>query len=131
LFERWANARIGHRLEQIATDGSQKLAARLNPVAAERLAAGARPRWIALTYAAWAQTVARAAAGAAVVPLADPRAAELCAVAARAGEPRALARALLGELQAPDGLTEAVADWVEHLRADGVQRAVYAALRES
>jgi hypothetical protein len=65
------------------------------------------------------------------VPLADPRAAELCAVAADADEPRALARSLLGMLRAPDELTEAVADWVEHLRADGVQTAVYGALRES
>ena len=54
LDERFANPRMGHRLEQIAADGSQKLPARLLPVARERLAAGAEPRWVALAVAAWA-----------------------------------------------------------------------------
>jgi fructuronate reductase len=129
LFERWANPRIGHRLEQIASDGSQKLAVRLNPAAAERLADGAQPRWIALAFAAWAENVARAAAGERE-PLADPRAAELGEAAAGAHEPRALARAMLGAVRAPEALVEPVGDWLERLRADGVQDAVRGALRE-
>jgi fructuronate reductase len=129
LFERWANPRIGHRLEQIATDGSQKLAVRLNAPAAERLADGAQPRWIALAFAAWAENVARAATGERE-PLADPRAVELGEAAAGAHEPRALARAMLGAVRAPEALVEPVGDWLERLRADGVQDAVRGALRE-
>jgi mannitol-1-phosphate/altronate dehydrogenase len=53
LDERFGNPRLGHRLAQIAIDGSQKLPARLLPVARERLAAGAEPRWVALAIAAW------------------------------------------------------------------------------
>ena len=129
LFERWANPRIGHRLEQIASDGSQKLAVRLNAPAAERLADGAQPRWIALAFAAWAENVARAAAGERE-PLADPRAVELGEAAAGAHEPRALARAMLGAVRAPEALVEPVGDWLERLRADGVPDAVRGALRE-
>jgi fructuronate reductase len=130
LFERWANPRIGHRLEQIAMDGSQKLAVRLVPAAAERLRAGAVPRWMALAIAAWAQTVARAAAGDSATPLADTRADELCAAAADATGPRALAEAMLRALNGPEALAEPVADWLEALRADGVESAVRRALRE-
>jgi fructuronate reductase len=54
LDERFANPRMGHRLEQIALDGWQKLPARLLPVARERRAAGAEPRWVALVVAAFA-----------------------------------------------------------------------------
>jgi fructuronate reductase len=54
LDERFANPRMAHRLEQIATDGAQKLPARLLPVARERRAQGAEPRWVALVVAAFA-----------------------------------------------------------------------------
>ena len=55
LGHRWINPRIHHRLEQIGSDGSQKLPARFGGPARERLEAGAPPRWIALVMAAWAQ----------------------------------------------------------------------------
>jgi fructuronate reductase len=128
LFERWANPRIAHRLAQIAADGSQKLAVRLVPPARERLAAGAMPHWIALALAAWAETVARAAAGDAAVALSDPRAAELCEAAAHTGTERELATAMLQALGAPEELSEPVAEWLRALRADGVERAVRASL---
>ncbi|MBE2314402.1 mannitol dehydrogenase family protein [Solirubrobacter sp. CPCC 204708] len=44
LDARWSNPRIGHRLEQIALDGQQKLPARFG---------GLRGRWVALAIAAW------------------------------------------------------------------------------
>ena len=55
MLARFANPRLGHPLQQIATDGSEKLAARMFPAARERLRAGAEPRWIALVVAAWAR----------------------------------------------------------------------------
>ena len=44
MLERFANPRIAHRLEQIATGAEQKLAQRLLPPARELLAAGREPR---------------------------------------------------------------------------------------
>jgi fructuronate reductase len=55
LFERWANPRIAHRLEQIATGAEQKLALRLVPPARELLAEGREPLRIARVIAAWAR----------------------------------------------------------------------------
>jgi fructuronate reductase len=130
LFERWANARMGHRLQQIAADGSQKLAVRLVPAARERLATGAVPHWIALAFAAWAETVARAA-GDSAARLADARAAELCEAAARAGDERDLAAVMLAALDAPAEMSDSVADWLRALRADGVEKAVRRALRDA
>jgi fructuronate reductase len=130
LFERWANPRIAHRLAQIAADGSQKLAVRLVPAARERLAAGAVPHWIALAVAAWAETVARAAAGDPAMALSDARAAELCEAAARAGSEQVLAAAMLHALAAPEELNEPVAQWLRAIRTDGVERAVRDGLRD-
>ena len=55
LDARWSNPRMMHRLDQIATDGSQKLPARFAAPARARLADGEPPRWIALALAAWAR----------------------------------------------------------------------------
>jgi fructuronate reductase len=93
LGERFANPRMGHRLEQIAMDGSQKLPARLLPVARERLAAGAEPRWVALAVAAWALHVRSDAVSA--------------------------LRALDPELAANQVFRDLVTDWSERLSAPG------------
>jgi fructuronate reductase len=93
LDERFANPRMGHRLEQIAMDGTQKLPARLLPVARERLAAGAEPRWVALAVAAWALHV-------------------------RSDAVTAL-RALDPELAASQVFRDLVTDWSERLSATG------------
>ncbi len=53
LFERWANPRIAHRLEQIATGAEQKLALRLVPPARELRAQGREPARIERVIAAW------------------------------------------------------------------------------
>ena len=103
LSRRWANPRIDHRLTQIAMDGSKKLPARLSGPAAERLAAGARPRWIAFAVACWIEHL-------------------------RAGEhvsdPGAdLATAL--ELF-PDGLREPVEEWLEAFASHGIRAALRA-----
>ncbi|MFL5580724.1 MAG: mannitol dehydrogenase family protein [Gemmatimonadaceae bacterium] len=57
FLARFANPRLGHPLQQIAADGSEKLAARIFPAARERLRAGEEPHWIALVVAAWARHV--------------------------------------------------------------------------
>jgi fructuronate reductase len=53
LAVRFSNGRIEHRLEQIAQDGTRKLALRILPVAEAELAAGAMPRGCATAVAAW------------------------------------------------------------------------------
>jgi len=100
LDERFANPRMGHRLEQIAMDGSQKLPARLLPVARERLAAGAEPRWVALAVAAWALHERG--------DVARPRDAADTAL-----------RALDPDLAANQVFRDLVADWIERLSATG------------
>ena len=123
LGERWANPRIGHRLGQIATDGSQKLPARLAEPARERLAAGAAPRWIALALAAWALHLEDG-------DVRDAGAAGVCAALARAPSPAARAAAVLDpalfgpELGGPGPLRDLVAEWLERIGADGVRSAL-------
>jgi fructuronate reductase len=53
LLERWSNPRIRHRLEQIATDGSQKVPARIGAVVEHYRAAGEMPVTAATLIGAW------------------------------------------------------------------------------
>jgi fructuronate reductase len=53
LLARFANARMRHQLEQIASDGARKLPLRLLAPARELLAAGREPAGICLAVAAW------------------------------------------------------------------------------
>jgi fructuronate reductase len=53
LLERWANPRIAHRLEQIATDGSLKLPLRAVPVIRHFRATGRMPEAAIHTVAGW------------------------------------------------------------------------------
>ncbi|MFP5406233.1 MAG: mannitol dehydrogenase family protein, partial [Gammaproteobacteria bacterium] len=55
LLERFANPALGHRLSQIAIDGSQKIPMRWLPAVHERLAAGVVPDALALAIAGWAR----------------------------------------------------------------------------
>lgn len=57
LAERFANPRIEHPLEQIATDTLTKLRVRIAPVAELELSAGRRAAGSALAIAAWIATV--------------------------------------------------------------------------
>jgi fructuronate reductase len=92
FLARFANPRLGHPLQQIAADGSEKLAARVFPAARERLRAGAEPRWIALVVAAWARHLA----GAPGPEVRDARAETLQAALARSGDIGRRAESLLG-----------------------------------
>jgi fructuronate reductase len=92
FLARFDNPRLGHPLQQIAADGSEKLAARMFPAARERLRAGAEPRWIALVVAAWARHLA----GAPGPQVRDGHAEVLQAALARSDDPMRRAEALLG-----------------------------------
>jgi fructuronate reductase len=123
LDERFANPRMGHRLEQIASDGSQKLPVRLIPVARERLAAGAEPRWVALAVATWALHLRGDAVH-------DEGATPLRAALGRAGTPRSAADAVLRALGADDPVfRDLVADWIEGLGAEPQRERCLALLR--
>jgi len=88
LIERFSNPNTRHTTIQVAMDGSKKLPIRLLGTIADRLAAGARPRYAARALAAWAVFVARgrSRAGRELV-LDDPRAVELAEAAGRGAEP--------------------------------------------
>ncbi|MFT4249078.1 MAG: mannitol dehydrogenase family protein [Pseudomonas sp.] len=79
ILERFGNPAIGHRLAQIAWDGSQKLPVRLLPVIAEALAAGRRIDRLCLPVAAWIRFVRRQVRER--VALVDPLAETLGAIA--------------------------------------------------
>jgi fructuronate reductase len=55
LMLRFSNPKIEHRLEQIAIDGSQKIAIRILETVRENLAAGRPTRLLAMVAAAWLQ----------------------------------------------------------------------------
>ncbi|MFD6177791.1 MULTISPECIES: mannitol dehydrogenase family protein [unclassified Isoptericola] len=100
LLERFANPATGHTTLQVSMDGTQKIPIRWGGIVADRLAAGAVPSGAAFALAAWSEVVRREAAAGRLVD--DPRAAELAAVVARAGDgdpaaaaPADVARALL------------------------------------
>jgi fructuronate reductase len=116
LHDRFANPRMGHRLVQIAADGSQKLPARLLPVARERLAAGAEPRWVALVVAAWALHLrGRAVHDDGAAPVREA----LSKVSAPRDSADAVLRALDPHLAADQVFRDLVADWIERLSAPG------------
>jgi fructuronate reductase len=119
LDERFANPRMGHRLEQIASDGSQKLPARLLPVARERLAAGAEPRWVALAVAAWARHLrGDAVHDEAAAPIREA----LARVTTLRDSADAVLRALDPRLAASQVFRDLTAEWIGRLAADGVGR---------
>jgi fructuronate reductase len=53
LFERWSNDALGHRTQQVGTDGSVKLPQRVPLPALRLLDQGVMPEHLALTIAAW------------------------------------------------------------------------------
>ena len=53
LFERWSNTALGHRTQQVGSDGSVKLGQRVPEPALLQLRAGRLPHHLALTVAAY------------------------------------------------------------------------------
>ena len=58
LFVRFANPALDHRTSQVASDGSQKLPARITAPVLHHVAAGGVPRVLALTVAAYVRCLA-------------------------------------------------------------------------
>jgi fructuronate reductase len=95
LMRRFVNPVIGHRLRQIAMDGSQKIPQRLVAAAVELIAIGREPSAIALAIAAWMKwQTARDDAGR-TFEVDDPLAATTSLLTASARGPEQLASALL------------------------------------
>ena len=76
LLERFANPRIRHQLDQIATDGSQKLPVRILPTLRREREQGRMPPGAVLVLAAWLCTLRGLGA-----PVNDPRAEEIMPLA--------------------------------------------------
>ena len=130
LGRRWINPRIHHRLEQIGTDGSQKLPARFAEPARRRLEEGAPPRWIALVMAAWARHLQAPDGG---LPVNDPGAEPVQEALAAAGDHGAEARAVLAvlgeEVAGSEPMHDLVVDWLARLDADGIAGTLREAVR--
>lgn len=128
VLDRFANPAIAHRTVQVAMDGSQKLPQRLLHTAADRLAAGASPRWVALMVAAWMQYVAGRADDGRPLRLDDPLAERLRAAAAGAGgsaaatvsELFAIGEVFEPELAGDESFRLLVTGWLADLRRHGV-----------
>lgn len=138
LRARFANAALGHRIAQIAMDGSQKLPQRWLPVLRRRLAAGRALPCLATALAAWMRYVGgNGTAGSAPV-IDDPLALRLAAATAGVHDPQGLCRALLGvgeifggDLAQNDALAAAVVRAIRTLDEGGVHAALRACLQES
>ena len=94
MLRRFRNPAIGHKLAQIAWDGSQKLPYRLLDSIAEARAAGLPFARLAKAVAAWMRFVQRRTQNA--VPIVDPLADRLAALAGQSGDDLALLDSLLG-----------------------------------
>src|SRR5690606_27533974 len=131
LIERFHNPALRHRTVQIAMDGTQKLPQRLLGTIADRLAAGAEPRYACLGVAAWMRYVWTAQAeDGSPLPVADPLADRLRRLTAGAATAREAVDALLtleeefgAELPGNGTFRELVTDSLEALTKGGVAAA--------
>ncbi|MEA5453812.1 mannitol dehydrogenase family protein [Sinomonas sp. JGH33] len=107
LSHRWSNAPLGHKTQQVGTDGSVKLLQRVPEPALLALAEGRVPHLLALTIAAWICCVAPPA-GFAPGPFADamrePARERLAEITEGKTSPRENARAILAGGFFPDEL---------------------------
>jgi len=131
LIERFHNPALRHRTVQIAMDGTQKLPQRLLGTIADRLAAGAEPRYACLGVAAWMRYVWTAQAeDGSPLPVDDPLADRLRRLTAGAATAREAVDALLtleevfgAELPGNGTFRELVTDSLEALTKGGVAAA--------
>ncbi len=84
MMRRLANPAVRHRTQQIATDGTGKIAQRFLSPLRERFARGERSPVLTLGVAAWMRYVSGTDETGAAIPVSDPMAAQLRAIATRA-----------------------------------------------
>jgi len=120
ILERFRNPAIGHRLSQIAWDGTQKLPYRLLDTVADALAAGRGVARLAVPVAAWMLFVERQArAGAEIVDPLAPRLAEIGREANAAEGLLALGEVFPPSLAGPGAFRSAVLAAAARMRANG------------
>jgi len=134
---RFSNRALGHRCDQVAMDGSQKLGTRLLPTITAGLSRGERPRWATLILAAWMQCMAeRRDDTGAPLRIDDPLAETIAARLAGADGARTVAERLLTlpelfppELAANRALLDLVTGHLSSLRAHGALPTIEGLLR--
>ena len=138
LHRRFANAALGHRCAQVATDGSVKLRQRVPAAVTHHLAHGHTPPVLALVVAAWLEGSSNPDA---VVPAErphDPAAARLALLGAAHPAAAELARAVLvdaallgDELAAATPFVDRVGETLDLLRRHGPDAAATEAVAAS
>lgn len=137
LFQRWSNGALGHRTQQVGTDGSVKLPQRVPLPALRLLDQGVMPEHLALTIAAWLCCVvpmSRFDPGPHARAMVDPARDRLAALAADAGDRkelvrRACAQVFPTELAQSNEFVQRIAEYVAVITTDGVRAAARQAAR--
>ena len=128
LFERWSNTALGHRTQQVGSDGSVKLGQRVPDPALLHLRAGRVPHHLALTVAAYLCCLAPAAGfdpGPHAAAMADPARAGLVGARHRSRSTAEFAAAVLDDgllgrdLAAHPAFTARVAELIDVITAHG------------
>jgi fructuronate reductase len=135
LFRRWSNDALGHRTQQVGTDGSVKLPQRVPLPALRLLGQGVMPEHLALTVAAWLCCVVPMPGfdpGPHAHAMVDPARDRLGALAD--GKPQELVRKACAqvfptELAQSNEFVQRVAEYVAVIRTDGVRAAARQAAR--
>ncbi|TCC23143.1 mannitol dehydrogenase family protein [Kribbella speibonae] len=137
LFDRWSNAALGHRTQQVGTDGSVKLPQRVPAPALQLLGQGMMPEHLALTCAAWLCCVVPLPGfdpGPHARAMVDPARERLGALAAHSRSTEDLVRSAIGqvfatELAESNDFARRVSDYVAVITRDGVRAAAREAAR--
>ncbi len=137
LFQRWSNGALGHRTQQVGTDGSVKLPQRVPQPALRLLDQGVIPEHLALTIAAWLCCVVPMPGfdpGPHARAMVDPARDRLGALAAEARTPEELVRTACAEvfpteLAQSNEFVQRTAEYVAVISTDGVRAAARQAAR--
>lgn len=129
LLARFANPALGHRLQQIAIDGSQKIPMRWLPAVRSRLATGEVPDALAAALAGWVRFLRGVGEGDGHWSIDDPLAERLSALASDASRQASAAPVLglapvFGELAGEPRLLARVDQWLGRLERDGLRGAL-------